>query len=142
MCVACSSLKLNYSISKTRWAYKKRSTIQQNRGNRSNHYKQTMPKYQERSSSTSKANEVAPQANVSPTETPKETRTKVMQSDFLEAIKELQSNLKGDNDPLRKTMISIRQEMRNKLNILTEEGASGRVGGWLGTGGGMGRCSF
>lgn len=80
-----------------------------------------MPKYFEKSSTTSKTNEVAPQANAIPSDTAVPGSLGVTPSDLLEAIKELKSDLKGDNDQLRKTMHSIHQEMSSKLDALTEE---------------------
>lgn len=67
---------------------------------------------------TSKASEAAPQANSSPPETVRLPWTDVTPSDLL---KDLRSDLKGDNEQLRKIMDSIRREMSRKLDILTEE---------------------
>ncbi|XP_076868222.1 uncharacterized protein LOC143519059 isoform X2 [Brachyhypopomus gauderio] len=80
-----------------------------------------MPKHKEKNSQTPKASEATSQANANPTETPEPSGPNVTSNDLLEAIKELRSDLKGDNDQLRKSMDSIRREMSNKLDSLTEE---------------------
>lgn len=80
-----------------------------------------MPKNKEKNGQTSKANEAPSQANANSTETPKLTGAEVTLSDLLEAIKELKSDLKGDNDQLRKSIDSVRREMSSKLDSLTEE---------------------
>lgn len=48
-------------------------------------------------------------------------RTSITSSDLLEAIKELETELKGDNDKLRKDINSLHQETSSKLHTIAEE---------------------
>ncbi|CAM4685341.1 unnamed protein product [Leuciscus chuanchicus] len=73
-----------------------------------------MPKG-DKSITATKASNATEQASTSPGGTNKTS------SAILEAIETLKSELKEDNDKLRKDINALRQEMGNKLDNLTEE---------------------
>lgn len=80
-----------------------------------------MPKKQEKNSSAAKDGKVASQASGSSRGATEGSAPNTTPSDLLEAIKELKSELKGDNDRMSKDINSLHQEMTSKLDNLTEE---------------------
>lgn len=80
-----------------------------------------MPKKQEKNSSAAKDGKVASQASGSSRGAAEGSAPNITPSDLLEAIKELKSELKGDNDRMSKDINSLHQEMSSKLDNLTEE---------------------
>uniref|UniRef100_A0A8C2H697 L1 transposable element RRM domain-containing protein n=1 Tax=Cyprinus carpio TaxID=7962 RepID=A0A8C2H697_CYPCA len=79
-----------------------------------NHFQRKMPKG-DKSITATKASNATEQASTSPGGTNKTS------SDILGLIETLKSELKEDNDKLRKDINTLSQEMGNKLDNLTEE---------------------
>lgn len=73
-----------------------------------------MPRAQEKNNSQTKANNAAAHAGASP-------GASVTTSDLLNAIGDLKTELKGDNESLRKDINSLRVEMGNKLDNITKD---------------------
>lgn len=80
-----------------------------------------MPKTQDKNSSTIKVSKTASQASGYSPEATKHPGTSITPGDLLEAIKDLKSEMKGDNDNLRKDINSFHTEVSSKLDGLTEE---------------------
>ncbi|KAK9543184.1 hypothetical protein VZT92_000980 [Zoarces viviparus] len=92
-----------------------------------------MPKTQDKGSSAVKANNIEADQASNQSEAAEGRRspgTSIDPSDIIRAIKELKTDLKGDNDCLRQEIIHMGQEINGKLdNLVTEmQSLSDRVG--------------
>ncbi|KAM7372482.1 hypothetical protein PAMP_009646 [Pampus punctatissimus] len=80
-----------------------------------------MPKTQDKNSSATKVSKTTTQASGNSCGATGHPGTSITPGDLLEAIKDLKSEMKGDNDNLRKDINSFHTEVSSKLDGLAEE---------------------